>query len=459
MQAVEAGYGGGVNHIQLMDRTFDREEWRLRTKLFKDWLENGGIENIWDIELLNAIGRVRLDDEGVMIPSTVSPLVNATVLALLNANLHPPPYSGNDQTAYASLFNKSIFIAPENIDTEEHFDRIWEAHLSRQGHFYRGQREAIWQLYTTGQRKWMDDRLHESEASFAAFMQRMVSNARTIHDGMLVKYLERIGMDPASDIAVLSFLQHHGAPTPLQDWTYSFANAVFFALDGLRKDGNAEADHYCSVYHIEDSGFADADLQQFFQESIEAALPELMERAIAWARENGIEEELIGKARTGDFFRQYTLRTMGPMMVRDMASIANLMKLADRAPLNFFADRDDFPWLSFSMNNSLNIKNQQGVFLWNHHEALPTEQVGRELHIANNDGDQGYKFCRCFNINKKLEGYIRRKLDEAGVTKAFIYPDHAPMEFGMDPWAFAKEVYERTRDERRGIAPKQDEQH
>lgn len=430
-----------------MDAERQQQELNLRWKLFMDWYQNqGGSAIISAMGLDEDLKRVRVDAEGNVEHASTRGPINAMMLAMFGANLHPPPYSGKDQTVYGSLFNKSIFIAPEDVDTEEHFDRIWEAHLSRQGHFYRGQREAIWQLYTTGQRYWIKDRLHESEASYATFMQRTVANARTMRDGMLAKYLERIGMDPASDIAVLSFLQHHGAPTPLQDWTYSFANAVFFALDGLRKDGNAEADHYCSVYHIEHSGFADADLQQIFHESIEAALPELMERAIAWARENGIEEELIGKARVDDFFRRYTLETMGPNMVRDMASIAGLMKMADKAPLNFFADRDDFPWLSFSMNNSLNIKNQQGVFLWNHHEALPTEQVGRELHIANNGGDQGYKFCRCFNISKGLEAYIRRKLDEAGVTKAFIYPDHAPMEFGMDPWAFAKEVYERTRD-------------
>lgn len=442
-----------------MERTIDREEWRLRTKLFKDWLENGGIETIWDLELLDAIGQVRLDDEGVMIPSTVSPLVDATILALLNRNLHPPPYSGKDQTAYGSLFNKSIFIEPEDVDTEEHFDRIWNEHVGKQGHFYRGQREAIWQLYTTGQRKWIDDRLHESEESYATFMQRMVANARTMHGGLLVKYLERIGMDPASDIAVLSFLQHHGGPTPLQDWTYSFANAVFFALDGLRKDGNAEADNYCSVYHIEDSGFASADLQQIFDEVLESKMPELLTKAEAAFQSRGADDVKMEELRNAGLLKAYVRTVIGLPMVRDLASISNLMKMADRAPLNFFADREDLPWLSFSMNNSLNIKNQQGVFMWNYHKALPTEQVGRELHIANNGSDMGYKFCRCFNLNKKLEGHIRRKLDEAGITQNFIYPDPTPMEFGMDPKAFAWEVYERTRDEGRARTKKQDEPH
>jgi len=280
----------------------------------------------------------------------------------------------------------------------------------------------------------------------------MVANARTMHGGLLVNYLERIGMDPLSDIAVLSFLQHHGGPTPLQDWTFSFGNAVFFALDHLRKDGDAEADHYCSVYHIEDSGFASADLQQIFLEAIEGALPDLINRSEEWARQNGIEEALIEKSRSGGFFAKYVLAKLGPDMVREKASVANLMRMSDGAPLNFFADREDFPWLSFSMNNSLNIRNQKGVFLWNYHQALPTEQVGRELHMANNGSDEGYRFCRCFNISKKLEGYIRAKLDAAGITKEFIYPDPEPMAFGMDPWAFAKEVYELTRDEGRRIA-------
>lgn len=428
----------------------EQEALNLRLKLFKDWVEHkGGFAQIQMMGLEEELSRVRVDEKGDVDLDSVRGPINAMMLAMFGGNLGPPPYSGKDQTKYGSLFNKSIFIAPEQIETEQEFDRIWDEHVGKSNHYYRGQREAMWQLYTTGQRKWIDDRLHESETSYDAFMQRMVANARTAHDGLLVKYLERIGMDPLSDMAVLSFLQHHGGPTPLQDWTLSFANAVFFALDHLRKDGDAEEDHYCSVYHIEDGGFASADLQQIFREAIEAALPDLAKRSEEWARQNGIEEELIQKSSSGGFFINYVLNSLGPDMVREKASIANLMRMSDGAPLNFFADREDFPWLSFSMNNSLNIRNQKGVFLWNYHEALPTEQVGRKLHMANNGGDEGYKFCRCFNINKKLEGHIRAKLDAAGITKDFIYPDPSPMDFGTDPWAFAKEVYEKTRDEGR----------
>lgn len=431
-----------------MDSHQQQEELNLRWKLFKDWLDNGGGRaQIEMLGLEDDLQRVQIDEDGNVVAESIRGPINAMMLAMYGGSLHPPPYSGKDQTTYSNLFNKSHFIELEQIDTEEDFDRIWNDHLDRTDHFYRGQREAIWQLYTTGQRKWIEDRLHESEESYGAFIKRMVANARTMHDGILVKYLESIGMDPQLDIAVLSFLQHHGGPTPLQDWTFSFGNAVFFAMDGLRKEGNAEADQYCSVYHIEDSGFANADLQQLFREAIESGLPDILDQSEGWARENGIDDELIKHVRSEGVLAALIIKQLAPNMVRDMASIAKLMEMSDVAPLNFFADRDDFPWLSFSMNNSLNIQNQKGVFLWNHHEAKPTEQVGREMHLMDNGSDIGYRFCRCFNINKGLEDYVRTKLEEAGITKEYIYPDPEPMNFGMDPREFAKEVYEYTRDQ------------
>lgn len=438
----------------MMDAQQQQAELNLRWKLFKDWLDHkGGATQIAMMGFKDDLDKVQIDEQGNVRLDSVRGPINAMMLAMFNGNLHPPPYSGKDQTTYDTLFNKSIFIAQEEVGSEEAFDQVWDEHASKAEHFYRGQREAIWQLYTTGQRKWMDDRLHESEESYGAFMQRMVANARTMHGGLLVNYLVRIGMDPLSDIAVLSFLQHHGGPTPLQDWTFSFANAVFFALDGLRKDGDADADHYCSVFHIEDSGFASGDLQRIYVEGIDSALPALTKLEEERDRRDGAKEELIERRHSEGYYEDRVRRSLGPSMVRDLASIANLMGVAGKAPLNFFADREEFPWLSFSMNNSLNIRNQKGVFLWNHHEALPTEQVGRELHKMNNNSDGGYKFCRCFNINKKLEGHIRKKLDEAGITHQFIYPDPTPMEFGMDPWVFAKEVYEQTRDEGRRARP------
>lgn len=433
-----------------MDTPLNKEEWRLRTKLFKDWLENGGIETIWDAELLEDIGRVRLDSEDIMIPSTVRPIVNATIMALLNANLHPPPYSGKDQTSYGSLFNKSQFIASEQVDSEEQFDKLWDEHLGKTDHLYRGQREATWQLYTSGQRSWIGNRLHESENSYGDFLIRLVENARTAHDGILVKYLASIGMDPEVDMAVLSFLQHFGAPTPLQDWTWSFGNAVFFALEGLKMAGKTEADHYCSVYYIEEQGFSSAGLKDVFETVWKESSPELSARG----RREFIDLGFISEA---DFDRVVDMEKADAgakhrfalLFGREFVKVERLMSHANHWPITYFSDRDDLPGLSFSLNNSLNIQNQRGVFMFNTHEALPIEHVGIQLHEADHGKNDSYRFCRCWNVHRGLESHIRAKLNAAGIDKGFIYPDPSPMNFGVDPYMFGKGVYEQTREEGR----------
>ena len=42
------------------------------------------------------------------------------------------------------------------------------------------------------------------------------------------------------------------------------------------------------------------------------------------------------------------------------------------------------------------------------------------LALTDND-TKNYVLCECFNINKKLTYYIRRTIEQDGITKDFIY--------------------------------------
>lgn len=71
----------------------------------------------------------------------------------------------------------------------------------------------------------------------------------------------------------------------------------------------------------------------------------------------------------------------------------------------------------------MNIVNQFGAFTWNANSSKPLEQMGNEQ-VAEEYGDaDGYRFCSCYNINKKLIEHIRKRLEEEGIIKDFIYPN------------------------------------
>ena len=51
--------------------------------------------------------------------------------------------------------------------------------------------------------------------------------------------------------------------------------------------------------------------------------------------------------------------------------------------------------------------------------------VGSEQYcgdIADEKGKENYRFCDCFNINKKLSDHVRKRLEMDGINKKFIYP-------------------------------------
>lgn len=393
----------------------------LKIKLTKEYLDNGGIEKIFSERLLEDLIKVDIGLDGKVDPDTVSTTVNAFMLALLGSHSMVPFYAPEHISEYRSTLQKWNSFAQENIDTIEQFDKIYDEYKAKEDTLFRGQREAKWCLYSKLQRQWITEELEKKEDSYQSLIERLVEIGRGEYSPQIKELLQANHIDTENSVSILGYLQHHSCPTPLLDWTYKFQNALYFAIDGLTRDpGTIEIDDYCSVYFIEEEYFKEGNLRNMIVDVIESMQEPEMKRLIS-IFSNGDEKER--EAMEKHFAGRKPLdinRVNGSGLISDMTKIENLMTF----PMAYFSDKDKETGVLFSLNNSKNILNQDGVFLWNAHPTKPVELIGDEMYkeIKPEEEAREYSFCSCFNIHKSLESHIRKRLEEDGITKDFIYP-------------------------------------
>ena len=407
---------------------------QLKIKLTNEYLNNGGVEKIHDIYLLKDLMLVKTGSDGKVNPNTVSSRVNAFMLALLASHLAPPFFDPEYISEYKSTLQKSYSFTQENIDTEEQFDKIYEKYRKKENTLFRGQREAKWRLYNKLQRSWINQKLFKKE-DYQSLIEKMVENGKSKYSEKIKEILQDFNIDTENSISILGYLQHHGCPTPLLDWTYKFQNALYFAIDGLDKTSiSLEIDNYCSVYFIEERYFEGGDLRDIIFSNLDALEePELQRMIDTFSygdeeRKKAMQKHFAGRKV---FDRS---RINGSGLINHMTKIDLLIKM----PIGYFSDKDKDSGIIFSLNNSKNILNQKGVFTWHSHESKPIEMVGDEEYKEGKSEKEkvNYHFCRCFNIHKDMEGYIRNRLEKDGITKGFIYPTP-----DIDTW----EIFEQSK--------------
>ncbi|HZY79104.1 MAG TPA: FRG domain-containing protein [Cyclobacteriaceae bacterium] len=393
----------------------------LKIKLTNEYLNNGGVEQIFDAELLQDLMNVKFDTNGKADPDTVSSRVNSFMLALLHSHLSPPFFSPEQVSEYQSTLQKSNNFDQENIDTPEQFDVIYEKYKNQTGYIFRGQREAKWRLYNSLQRNWLTKQLFKAE-SYEQLVLKIVEVGRSRHLETMKTLLAAQHIDIENDIAVLGYLQHHGCPTPLMDWTFRFQCALFFALDGLTPNPNTvEIQNYCSVYYIDQKHVEKGSMRYLITTSLESVEKPMLKELIAKIAKDEITrkkmEESFGERKLFD-----RTKLTGSGLISHMTKIEHVIN----TPILYFSDDDVESGIVFSLKNSKNIQNQAGVFIWNHDPSKPIEIVGDEQYRKANEisGDQeiNYRFCRCLNIHKQLEGHIRSRLEADGITREYIYP-------------------------------------
>lgn len=395
----------------------------IKIKLLKEFVNNGGVAELAKLRLVDDLYEIKIDRNGKVMPETVSRGIASIMNMLLVSELMPPVFAPSFISYYSSTLQKEKCFDQKNIDTEEQFDAIYEEFKDKTDIIFRGQGEAKWRLYNTLQRSRIEGKLFDTESSYQELLEKLVENGTAEYQKQIQAILKENHIDTINTISVLGYLQHHKCPTPLLDWTYSFRNALFFALEGITNtDPQREIDEYLSVYYLEEEHFDDANVSKIIDEAFNA-------------ESEALKLEMIDKIAAGDEDKKQRMikhfegrglldksKILGKGLIERSVKIDELFK--HPLPLLYFSDNNVDKNFIFSLSNNENIKNQQGVLMWNRDPSKPIEMVSDEFFAKTEDGkpEPNYHFCKCFNIKKELAGYIRAKLEADGITKDFIYP-------------------------------------
>jgi len=394
-----------------------------RIDLYTDYLNNGGIQSLWDKRLIEDLMKVKKLQNGLVDISTISPLINAAMLAYEADQTYGPIVSNNYLSEYESLFQKSGFFRQTTIETKKDFDKTFDEFKDKKDTLFRGLSEAKYRLYSSLQRKWIVNKIYEKGKSYEVFLRQLIENAKKVNGRVLEIYLEKTGLNQDSDIGILSFLQHYDCPTPLLDWTYNFSIALFFATQGKKKQiTGRNINNYFSICYLEEEHFKESSLNDIvlfgLTDNDRELRPKATEAIYDSFRSRQLTDDQIQQMIHEDELSALIIGQFGQGTLNFISKIEHIMN----SPILYFSDSKVDAPLRYFLQNNMNIVNQEGAFTWNADPIKPLEQVAVEQYTPE-DNSVDYKFSKCVNINKNLIPYIKKRLKDLGVVNSFVYPD------------------------------------
>ncbi|SOD99786.1 FRG domain-containing protein [Spirosoma fluviale] len=270
------------------------------------------------------------------------------------------------------------------FNVDQMFDLL-ENLIKREDFIFRGCPEAKYKIYNSAQRYYIGNELYKQVKAedmnkhYTEFISNLIEECKNWNNSTVSNLLLNSGINGNNCIPYLSFMQHYGVPTPLIDFTYDPYVALFFAIDGeTYKPSDVEIDNYFSLYYTFQSMGAFAGWQATF------------------------DEKFKNNALTYDELSYNEMQILTPK----------------RAELGII--------------NNTNIINQKGLFFYNNDPTLPLEENYLEFiqYLKKEMGEDKMKefaitetLLNCINFHKSLIPYIKKKLDDLGITREYIYPD------------------------------------
>jgi hypothetical protein len=157
-----------------------------------------------------------------------------------------PPY--HTKAEKEAIFTNCVFC-DSTSDVEDWLAAAQRGEYDGKGMSFRGLTRASYKLFSSLQQEWFRRDIAKAIPNHREFVNALLAEAWQRHETRPFLNDEAQVGEGRDDLGMLSYLQHHGCPTPFLDFTTDIRVALYFATkESGSKGTGSKLDDYFSVY-------------------------------------------------------------------------------------------------------------------------------------------------------------------------------------------------------------------